>query len=74
LTTSKEAGIAHDADRLECLLQAREYQVQGYADVQDWINGCRASLKTEVARRLADECLRVEPSDWWQGLKKFTGE
>ncbi len=69
---SPEARIARDADRLECLVQAREYQAQGYADVQDWIDGCRASLKTEAARSLADECLQVEPSSWWQGLKKLT--
>jgi 5'-deoxynucleotidase YfbR-like HD superfamily hydrolase len=32
---SLEARVVHDADHLECLFQAREYQVQGYADVQD---------------------------------------
>ncbi len=67
---SLEARIAHDADRLECLMQAREYQVQGYADVQDWIDGCRAGLKTESARNLAEASLQVEPNAWWQGLKK----
>jgi putative hydrolases of HD superfamily len=71
---SLEARVAHDADRLECLVQAREYQAQGYADVQDWIDGCRASLKTEAARNLADACLQVEPSAWWQGLKKLTDD
>ena len=67
---SLEARIAHDTYRLECLEQAREYQVQGYADVQDWIDGCRVSLKTEAARSLAEACLQVEPSALCQGLKK----
>ncbi len=71
---SLEARVAHDADRLEYLVQAREYQVQGYADVQDWIDGCRAGLKTEAARNLADACLQVEPSAWWRGLKNLTNE
>ncbi len=67
---SLEARVAHDADRLECLIQAREYQVQGYTDVQNWIDGCRASLKTEAAQSLDEACLQVEPIAWWQGLKK----
>ncbi len=66
---SLEARIAHDADLLECLIQAREYQAQGYADVQDWINNCQAGLKTESAKRIAEESLRVEPKEWWQDLK-----
>ena len=32
-------------------------------------NGCRAALRTEVGQQLGDECLRQEPSGWWQGLK-----
>lgn len=67
---SLEARLAHDADRLECLLQAREYQVQGYPDVQDWIDGCRAGLRHEVSQRLADACLQIEPKAWWTGQKK----
>jgi putative hydrolases of HD superfamily len=67
---SLEARIAHDTYRLECLEQAREYQVQGHGDVQDWINDCRVSLKTETARSLAEACLQVEPSALFQGLKK----
>lgn len=65
---SLEARLAHDADRLECLIQAREYQAQGYKDVQDWINNCEAALITESAKRIAQECLKVEPKEWWQGL------
>jgi putative hydrolase of HD superfamily len=69
--TSPEADVAHDADLLECLLQAREYQAQGYADAQDWINNCYAGLQTDTAKKIAEACLRVEPNAWWQGLKKI---
>ncbi len=64
-----EGKVAHDADSLECLIQAREYQAQGYADAEDWVTGCYASLQTEAAKRLADACLSVEPREWWKGLK-----
>jgi 5'-deoxynucleotidase YfbR-like HD superfamily hydrolase len=67
--TPLEGLLARDADLLECILQAREYQTQGFADAEDWINGCYASLKTEVAKSLADACLQTEPKEWWQGLK-----
>ncbi len=66
---SREGDIAHDADLLECLVQAREYQSQGYVGVQDWITNCYAGLRTDTAKRLADACLHVEPHEWWQGLK-----
>jgi putative hydrolases of HD superfamily len=66
---SQEALLAHDADQLECLIQAREYQSLGYQAIEEWIESCRASLKSEAAKRLADECVREDPSIWWQGLK-----
>jgi putative hydrolase of HD superfamily len=69
--TSLEAHIAHDADALECLIQAREYQAQGHTPVQNWITNCYANLTTESARNLAEACLKVEPGEWWQGLKKM---
>ena len=65
-----EAKIAHDADSLECLLQGREYETQGFTDAEDWVSGCYASLQTQVAKELADMCLNTEPSAWWRGLKK----
>lgn len=64
-----EGKLARDADLLECVLQAREYQAQGYHDTQDWITNCVAGLRTEVAKQLAEACLRIEPGAWWQGLK-----
>jgi putative hydrolase of HD superfamily len=67
---SLEGQLAHDADLLECLVQAREYQTVGYEAVQDWIDNCYAGLQTDSARQLAEACLRVEPAEWWQGLKK----
>jgi len=66
---SLEARVAHDADSLECLIQGREYQVQGY-DTHEWIVNCQAGLQTLSAKLLAQACLETEPREWWQGLKK----
>ena len=65
-----EARIARDADYLECLLQAREYQAyQGY-DLREWITNTRKALKTKSAQRIAAQCLKTDPRTWWRGLKK----
>lgn len=66
---SPEARIVRDADLLECLVQAREYQALGYRDVADWISNAQAALTTESAKKLAVECIKTEPKEWWQGLK-----
>ncbi len=66
---SQEGLLARDADLLECIVQAREYQVIGYTETEDWIKNCYASLKTDVAKNLAEACLRTDPSSWWKELK-----
>ena len=71
---SLEAQVARDADLLECLIQAREYQTLGYRDVADWILNAQAALKTGSAKKIAAECLKTEPKEWWQGLKALEGK
>jgi putative hydrolase of HD superfamily len=66
---SLDARIVRDADLLECIIQAREYQALGFSDVADWIFNAQAALKTESAKKIAAECLKTEPKEWWQGLK-----
>jgi putative hydrolase of HD superfamily len=66
---STEAKVVRDADLLECIIQAREYQTLGYTDVVDWIFNAQAVLQTESAKKIASECLKTEPKEWWQGLK-----
>jgi putative hydrolase of HD superfamily len=55
-----EARIAKDADRLECLLQAREYQEQGHA-VDEWIQSSLEELSTPSGKKLGRAILRVDP-------------
>lgn len=62
--TSPEARCAKDADKLECLIQAIEYQAAGYLGVQGWIDSSYAALRTGTARRIADAALTTSPLAW----------
>lgn len=59
-----EARCARDADKLEMLLQAREYEDQGHRDVRPWIDSALSRLRTDAARQLAAEALAQPPLDW----------
>ncbi|MGN9776524.1 HD domain-containing protein [Micromonospora sp. H33] len=61
---TREAVVARDADKLECLVQAVEYRHQGVDNVQRWIDSSCAALKTTSARRLADAALNGQPLAW----------
>jgi putative hydrolase of HD superfamily len=64
---SVEARLARDADKLESLIQAREYQAHGH-DVQPWVETAAAALRSETARRLADAFRRARPDQWWKSF------
>jgi putative hydrolase of HD superfamily len=64
--SSPEVEVAHDADKLECLIQAVEYREQGYQNVQNWIDSSLAKLKTESARTLAEAALTMTSLEWQQ--------
>ncbi|MFE6865134.1 HD family hydrolase [Kitasatospora sp. NPDC057692] len=61
---SLEVVVAHDADKLECLIQAVEYREQGYQNVQPWIDSSLTRLKTESARQLAEAALTMTSLEW----------
>ncbi|MEM7233696.1 MAG: HD domain-containing protein [Planctomycetota bacterium] len=52
--STPESKIAKDADRLECLFQAREYAASGHP-VDEWIESSRRALKTKSAQDVADD-------------------
>lgn len=60
-----EARCSRDADKLDCLLQAREYEVQGNQQMQPWIASMVAAVSTETGKRLAASALEVAPGAWW---------
>lgn len=66
---SLEAKVARDADLLECLIQAREYQSQGCSSVQEWIRNTASQLRTPSAQALAKACMDTDPKNWWHYLR-----
>lgn len=59
-----EAKVARDADKLETLIQAREYAAQGYA-TGPWQDTSSESLRTEAGKQLARAVITGDPHGWW---------
>lgn len=66
---SRESIVARDADILECAMQAREYQVQGYDAAVDWIERAKYRLRTESSKKLLSIIEHSDPNEWWKKLK-----
>lgn len=60
-----EAMCSRDADKLECLIQAREYQAAGNTMMQPWIDSMLDAVRTESGQALAKAALELPPSAWW---------
>jgi putative hydrolase of HD superfamily len=58
-----EARLAHDADKIETLLQAIEYEAQGY-DAGPWRDTSLSALRTEAGKQLAQAIGAGDPR-WW---------
>jgi putative hydrolase of HD superfamily len=69
-----EARCSRDADKLDCLLQAREYQVQGNQLMQPWIDSMVAAVSTETGKRLAAAAQEVSPGAWWSDFAANFGK
>ena len=63
-----ESQVAHDADKIETLLQAREYKAQGQYSTEPWQESSLAGLKTDVARKLAQAVETADPEEWWKAF------
>ena len=58
-----ESIVAKDADHLECLLQALEYQATG-ADVEEWIQTAQIAVRTAAGKELAAAIVSTAPTEW----------
>ena len=67
---SIESHLAHDADKLETLLQAREYEADGGHDTLEWQESAQATLRTDAGKQLADAILATTPRTWWSAFGK----
>jgi len=56
--------IVHDADKLECIFQAKEYQDLGNQYTKDWIKNASVALKTESAKALYKKVIRRDAFAW----------
>lgn len=62
-----EARLAHDADKIETLLQAKEYQAKGHA-TEPWCDTSVAALRTGVGQQLAQAIVNADPHHWWSAF------
>jgi putative hydrolases of HD superfamily len=62
-----EARVARDADKLETLLQAMEYQAQGH-DTAAWRETSIDALRTDAAKQLAQAIVSADPHGWWSAF------
>lgn len=68
-----ESRCSRDADKLECLLQAREYQQQGYTQLDEWVRSSAEAMTTATGKALAQAALGVAPSAWWSSFARSVG-
>ena len=66
-----EALIARDADILECLVQAKEYQDNGYPVARKFLRRAPGFLKTKTAQKLWKSLQRWDSTVWWENVVKF---
>jgi 5'-deoxynucleotidase YfbR-like HD superfamily hydrolase len=66
-TETLESKVAHDADKVETLLQASEYKTQGYA-AEPWQDTSIQALRTESAKQLAQAVVASDSRDWWMAF------
>ena len=66
-TQTPESRVAHDADKIETLMQAIEYQAQGY-DTAAWRESSPAALRTDSGRQLAQAIGSADPHGWWSAF------
>jgi putative hydrolase of HD superfamily len=60
---SAESRLAHDADKIETLLQAVEYQARGH-DTEAWCKTSLDALRTDAGRQLAAAIIHAD-HEWW---------
>lgn len=64
-----EGTLAKDADILECALQAREYQHEGFVGADDWLKNAKGTLISKSAQKLLRLIEKANPDEWWKLLK-----
>lgn len=61
-----EALCARDADKLDCLLQGRSYEAEGYPLARGWVETMSTAVRTPTGKALAEAALTADPAEWWR--------
>lgn len=64
-SVSPEAALAHDADQLDLILNLKEELDRGNQYAAKWMDCAVERLRTDVAKRLAQEICQTDHTDWW---------
>jgi putative hydrolase of HD superfamily len=62
---SLEAQISRDADQLDLILELKEQLDLGNRYASDWLGYAIERLHTESARKMAQEILETDSTEWW---------
>lgn len=62
---SIEACISRDADQLDLILSLKEQQDLGSPYAREWLHYALKRLQTGSARRMAQEILETDSTEWW---------
>jgi putative hydrolases of HD superfamily len=62
---TREARIARDADQLALILQLKEYGDLGNKYSEEWIQYALQRLSTQEGKKLAEQILQTDSSNWW---------
>lgn len=69
-----ESVCSKDADKLDCLLRAREYQEQqGARMVGPWVQNMLAGMRTATGRDLAERAVEASPGEWFHDIASAYG-
>ena len=67
---TKESLLAKDADNLEWILSLKEQVDIGNKRAETWLPSAVKRLKTESARKIAEEILVTKSDEWWFSNKE----
>ncbi len=62
---SDSAKLAHDADQLDLILELKEQSDLGNPYALRWIEFARLRLHTEIGKRVAEQVVKTDHTDWW---------
>jgi len=62
---SLEAAVSRDADQLDLILSLKEQLDLGNPYARDWLRYALMRLRTEGARKLAEEIMKTDSTEWW---------